>query len=177
MKSLNLIIVQYLVLFYKASFLSKIKLIIIFSLPLSIITTFFHSIELWSVSNHDFITAVLLCIAIDHIIGTILHAGKLKDFSIKNNILGVCKKTSLCVLSGILFEIIYHTLKEIPLIYEYIKSVTRLTVILYPAGSAFINMSILTNGKFPPFGWIKRIQAFNANLNLDKFKNSGNISD
>jgi hypothetical protein len=36
-------------------------------------------------------------------------------------------------------------------------------------------MSIITNGAFPPIGWIKKIQAFNENLDLTQFKN-GNTS-
>ncbi len=176
MKALYILYTNYLILFHNVSFSSKLKLVSLLSLPLSLITSVSQSIQSWFFSNNDYITAVLLCIAIDHTIGTILHALKLKDFSLKKNILGICKKISLCVISAILFETIHYTLKEIPLVYEYLKSVTRLTVLLYPAGSAFINMSILTNGKFPPFGWIKRIQAFNSSLDLDKFKNPDNIS-
>lgn len=170
------LITKYFMSFHNAGFLTKLKLATLLSLPISFVTTIIQSFHSWSLSNYDYISAVLLCIAIDHILGTILHAGKLKDFSIKYNILGVCKKISLCVLSGIIFEVIHYTLKDVPLIYDYLKSVTRLTVLLYPAGSAFINMSILTNGKFPPFGWIKRIQAFNSSLNLDKFKNHDDTS-
>lgn len=169
-------VTKYLVTYHQAGFLGKLKLICLISFPMSIITGISQSIRTWSVTNQEYISLVLLCIAIDHIIGTIVHAFKLKDFSIQSNIIGITKKIFLCALAGILFEAVHYTLKEVPLIYEYLKSVTRLIVVLYPAGNAFINMSILTNGKFPPFGWIKKIQAFNTNLDLEKFKKADDIS-
>jgi hypothetical protein len=43
-------------------------------------------------------------------------------------------------------------------------------VFLYPAGSAFVNASILTNGKFPPLGWIQKVEKFNSNLDINQFK-------
>lgn len=162
--------------FYQANSIAKIKFLIFVSLPTTLFATVCQNLQKWSISNYQYISAVLLCIAIDHIVGTAAHTLRLKDFSLKHNIIGVCKKISLCALSGILFELIQVTLQDIPLIYEYLKSVTRLTVLLYPAGSAFVNMSILTRGKFPPFSWIKRIQAFNSDLDLSKFRNPDNTS-
>jgi hypothetical protein len=43
-------------------------------------------------------------------------------------------------------------------------------VFLYPAGSAFMNSAVLTNGKFPPMGWISILNNFNKNLDLNTFK-------
>ncbi|KAF2518244.1 hypothetical protein E0W68_09475 [Flavobacterium salilacus subsp. salilacus] len=81
---------------------------------------------------------------------------------------------SLCAGAAILFEIIHNVVKEATLIYDYLKIVTRLIVILYPAGSAFMNMSALTNGVFPPLGWITKIKAFNKDLDLERFTYNNN---
>lgn len=143
------------------------KIAFILSLPAWIVTQFSN----WYLTNRNYIIGVLICIIIDHIIGSIYHAIKVKDFSWKKNAIGLITKLGLCAASAVLFEIIHDALKGTPWIYEYIKTLTRIIVLLYPAGSAFMNMSALTNGIFPPVGWIKRIKDFNENLDLEKFKN------
>lgn len=147
-------------------FLPSIKLAIIFSIPTWSIST----ISNWTLTNQDYLLSVLACIAIDHLIGTIYHAIKLRDFTFRKNAIGLIKKIGLCVLAIGLFEIIHNTIKDVALIYDYLKITTRLVVILYPASSAFMNMSYLTNGRFPPIGWINRIKIFNENLNIESLK-------
>lgn len=124
----------------------------------------------WSISNSTYIAGVLTCIAIDHFVGSIYHAFKLRDFTWRRNAFGLIQKLGLCAMSAVLFEIIHAMVKEVPLVYEYLKVITRLIVIFYPAFSAFMNMSALTNGKFPPLGWINKMKNFNENLDLDKLK-------
>jgi hypothetical protein len=145
---------------------ATVKLSAFFSLPAWCIT----QLTSWTISNQDYIAGVLACIAIDHIIGSFYHAFKVRDFTLKRNATGLLQKLGLCVLAIGLFEIIHNTVKDVALVYDYLKVITRLVVILYPAGSAFMNMSALTNGQFPPIGWIKKVQNFNENLDLDKLK-------
>lgn len=147
--------------------IASCKVAVALSVPAMIITYLSN----WSLSNQEYIAGVLACIAIDHIIGSIYHAFWLKDFTLKRNAWGLINKLLLCAMAGALFEIIHNTVKEVPLVYEYLKVITRLIVILYPAGSAFMNMSELTNGVFPPIGWIRKIKSFNENLDIEKFKN------
>ena len=163
---------KHLLLLHSSSLVLKIKSVIALSLPFSIVTWFFTKISQWTISNGEFIAGVFTCIAIDHIIGSAYHAFKLKDFTIKKNLIGLITKLTFCAGAAILFEIIQHTVKETTFIYDYLKSLTRLMVILYPAGSAFMNMSALTNGVFPPIGWIQKIKTFNQDLDLDKIKDN-----
>lgn len=137
---------------------------------ISIPAWIFIMITEWTLSNKDYITGVLVCIAIDHIIGSAYHLFKKRDFKMGKNAKGLLIKLSFCVGSIILFEIIHDTVRNVPFIYEYLKVITRLIVILYPAGSAFVNMSEITNGIFPPIGWIKKIHTFNEYLDLEKLK-------
>lgn len=137
-----------------------------FSIP----TWCISAISNWTLTNQDYLWSVLVCIAIDHLIGTVYHAFKLRDFTFKKNALGMIKKIGLCVLAIGLFEIIHNTVKDVVFIYDYLKVTTRLVVILYPASSAFMNMSCLTDGRFPPIGWINKIKIFNENLNVEKLK-------
>lgn len=146
-------------------------MVCLFSLPVWIISKIID----WTITNQDYLAGVLICIAIDHFVGSIYHAFKLKDFTFKRNAIGLINKLTLCATAALLFEVIGHTAKDISFIYEYLKTTTRLIVILYPAGSAFMNMSALTNGVFPPVGWIRRIAAFNHDLDLHKIKKSGPI--
>lgn len=149
------------------TFILKLRNLLLISVPLSMSSWILSKVYTWTISNSDFIAGVLTCIAIDHILGTIYHATKLKDFSIKKNVYGLVGKLFLCGCSAVLFEIIHSTIQESSLIYEYLKSVTRLVVILYPASSAFYNMSAITNGKFPPLAWLKKLKAFNQNLDIE----------
>jgi hypothetical protein len=43
-------------------------------------------------------------------------------------------------------------------------------VFIWPAGSAMGNMSILTGGKFPPIGWMKKLERFQENIDINEFK-------
>jgi len=164
------VITRYLLYLHNGTFVVKCKALAFFSLPLGTAAWCLSKITGWTLSNADYIAGVLACIAIDHIIGTIYHAFKKRDFCFKKNGLGLITKLSFCAVSVILFEILHNTVAAAPWGYQYLKIITRLTVLLYPAGSAFMNMSALTNGVFPPLGWIKKIKAFNADLDLDKFK-------
>lgn len=139
------------------------------ALPLSALGLLINDISNWGVSNVSYIGGVLGCIAVDHIIGSVYHLRQ-RDFTLKRNAVGLVTKIGLCAGAALMFEIIQHAMKDAPLIYEYLKMITRLIVLLYPAGSAFMNMSALTNGVFPPIGWIKKIKAFNSDLDLDRFK-------
>ena len=42
---------------------------------------------------------------------------------------------------------------------------------MYPAGSAFVNSSIVTDGKFPPMALLQRFTKFQENLDLKSLVN------
>jgi hypothetical protein len=155
------------------TFLAKFKAIAKIAFALSFPSWLVAKITAWSINNQDYIAGVLVCIAIDHFIGSIYHAFKLKDFTFKKNILGLLYKTALCASAAVLFEVIQYTIKDVSFIYEYLKTTARLIIILYPASSAFLNMSALTNGTFPPLEWIKKITSYNKTLDLNKIYKSG----
>ena len=168
--NLYIYVLKYLLLLHKGGLVIKLKAAFFLALPLSVFTWLISQVTKWSISNSDYIAGVLTCIAIDHIVGSIYHAKKVKDFTLKKNAIGLLTKLSLCVGAAILFEIMHNAVKDSILIYEYLKIVTRLIVILYPAGSAFMNMSALTDGVFPPLGWISKIKAFNKDIDLNRFR-------
>ena len=174
MKFLLLFTFRNLLLLHNGSIIIKLKSTLLLALPFSIVTWLFSEVTKWTISNSDYIAGVLTCIAIDHIVGSIYHAFKAKDFTFKKNAVGLITKLALCAGAAILFEIIHNVVKEATLVYDYLKIVTRLIVILYPAGSAFMNMSALTNGVFPPLGWVSKIKAFNKDLDVERCSNKNN---
>ena len=131
------------------------------------IALLFEASSEWLGANIDYIGLVLGAIAIDHLLGSLVHFFIKKDWSFKENIIGLCKKILLVVAVGFLFEGI-GLISEQSFFEEYLKIVTRLMVFLYPAGSAFVNSSILTDGKFPPTAWLEKIADFSKDLKIKR---------
>jgi len=163
-------ITKHLYIIQKGVFLSKLKSSGILALTFSPFTYIIEKLTHWTLENQDFILLVFSAIAIDHIIGTAIHLFIKRDFSFKENIKGVLVKLGLVIAMVILFEGINSILKEASFIKSYLQIVLRLSVFLYPAGSAFVNTSIITKGKFPPIGWMNKLKKFNENLDLDAIK-------
>lgn len=130
----------------------------------------FGNVGDWMTLNVDYIAIAMACVAIDHILGTIVHAYYLKDFSWKKNVTGLLIKLSMVMLGGIIFEGLTHITKEQDLVYTYLKITTRLVVCIYPAMSAMVNMRIITGGSFPPLAFLDKFKSFNTDLDVEKLK-------
>ena len=52
----------------------------------------------------------------------------------------------------------------------YFKVMVKLMVLLYPLGSALVNLSKVTNGAFPPSGLLKKIKNFEKTGDLESLK-------
>jgi hypothetical protein len=166
-------ILKNLLAIHNGSAVVKLKSLLMLSLPLSALASV-NPIAHWIDANIAYIGFVLVAIAIDHILGSAVHAFVKRDFTPKKNIIGLAVKLSLVLSVGILFEGFQFLYPEktpfIEAAMDYLLTITRIMVFLYPAGSAFVNASILTNGKFPPLGWIKKVEKFNSNLDINQFK-------
>lgn len=150
--------------------LLKLKSVFNLSLLVSPFAYIIDSVMVWSVEHKSYILFVFGAIFVDHVLGSFKHAFVLRDFTFKKNITGVAVKIGLAVCMGFLFEGVKHLMEGDSFIQDYLEIVLRLTVFLYPAGSAFMNSAVLTNGKFPPMGWISILNNFNKNLDLKTFK-------
>lgn len=170
-------LLKHLIIIHKGTFLAKAKSALILGVSTSPIAIMMENIMSWSIANQEYIYFVLMAIIIDHLLGSWLHAFVKHDFSIKKNIQGLFIKIGLTVAMGFLFEGINHLIQEESFVKSYLIIVLRLTVFLYPAGSAFMNSSVITQGKFPPIGWINKIKAFNENLDLQGLKNEQEDED
>lgn len=123
----------------------------------------------WYVSNQVFMIYVFMSLMLDHILGTYVHLFVKRDFTIQKNLEGLLKKGFAIVAGYMLFEMIHQIVQEVDFIAIYFKVLIQIMVILYPAGSAMVNLSIITNGAFPPIGWMKKLKNFNENVDLHEF--------
>lgn len=158
-----------LVLLHGGTFLCKIKASFWLAFLVSPVGVFIHDLHKWRLDNSDYIFVVLGAIIIDHALGTIKHAFYDRDFELKKNIVGLLTKVSLVLIGGFLFEGMNTIVTKDSMIKDYLEIVTRLMVFIYPAGSAFTNMSVISKGKFPPASWLLKLNQFNKNLDPSEF--------
>ncbi len=131
----------------------------------------------WYIINQWFMVFVFCAIAIDHLLGSIVHAFYKRDFTFKKNLSGLLTKIGACIAGYMMFIMMHEIIKDVDYIAIYFKVLLQLTVFIYPAGSALGNLSILTGGKFPPIGWMNKIAKFQENLELENFKTKKNESE
>ena len=154
-------------------FNATIKLAIFLS-PLTLAIDQFMT---WTTLNMGYILFVLGAVILDHAFGTYKHLIIDRDFTWPNNIKGLFLKLAMVVAGAFLFEGINHIIAKGSIIKDYIEIVFRLIVFLYPAGSAFGNMTVVTNGKFPPKAWMDRLERFKTNLDPMDLKGKNNKNE
>lgn len=132
--------------------------------------TMIEKLTSWYINNQIFMTFVFIALTIDHILGSYVHWQIKQDFSFKKNLSGLLQKGFSVVAGYVLFEMIHQIVKDVDFIATYFKVLLQLMVLLYPIGSAMGNLSIITNGRFPPIGWMKKLDNFQNNVDLETFK-------
>lgn len=139
--------------FYVAIFLSPITYII-------------ESVTHWTYTNQDYISWVVLAIALDHAFGTFNHAFISKDFSWKENVKGLITKSASAFFGGMAFEGLAHFLGTDSMLQSYVILVLRLAVFMYPTNSLIDNIFIFSGGKFPPSAFMNWKKKFNKDFSL-----------
>lgn len=129
-----------------------------------------EKLNLWFVENIDYVVIALGFVAVDHVLGSIVHYFYLKDWCWKKNIIGLLIKLSMVLSGGLIFEGLTHITIEQDLIYSYLKMTTRLLVIIYPGLSAMKSCRIITKGAFPPAALVGKFDGFNKDLDIEKLK-------
>ena len=124
----------------------------------------------WWNTNFNYVAIALFLVAVDHALGSIVHAWWIKDFDLKKNGIGLLIKLSMVVVGGMIFEALTHITKDQDFVYSYLKMTTRLIVCIYPGLSALKNMSIITGGIFPPGSMINLFSVFQKDLDVEKLK-------
>lgn len=124
----------------------------------------------WFSLNSGYVIFVFIAIIIDHLVGTWVHAFINRDFSMKKNIVGFFTKTFLAIAVGILAEGVTYILGSGMFVGDYFNTISRLMVFIYPAGSALMNVSVITKGVFPPTSWMEKISNFTHKSDLGEFQ-------
>ena len=128
----------------------------------------------WGVPNQDYILIVLGAILVDWFFGIWKHLKK-RTFSFKQNALGLIIKVALTTGAAFLFEGLNSIVKDsADIIVVSLTTVTRVIVFLYPAVSAWQNIYIVSDERFPPKAWMDRINKFNENLNVKELTDEKN---
>lgn len=159
---------------HKGPIFVKLKSAFLLSLSISPIAYVIDAIYHWGMTNIDYILLVLGAITVDHILGSIYHAFFKRDFTMVKNFTGLSIKVALVVIVAFIFEGLNHIVKSDSFLKEYLIIVTRLSVFLYPAGSALMNSAEITNGVFPPIGIINWMKKFNTTLETGSPKQKTN---
>jgi hypothetical protein len=168
------IIFNCIVVMHRGTALLKLKSTFILALMASPLAFISEGVASWMRLNIEFIGFVFGAVVLDHIIGSYVHGFIKKDFCVKLNIRGFLMKTALIISVFFLGRGIVSILGADNSVAIYFRTIMRLMVFLYPAGSALMNCSIITNGKFPPIGFVKKINSFNSELNVEHFKGVDN---
>lgn len=134
-------------------------------------------VEKWMNENIDYVAIALLFVAVDHLLGSVVHQWYRKDFCWKKNIIGLLIKLSMVLCAGLIFEGLTHITREQDLVYTYLKMTTRLIVCIYPGISALKNMRIITKGAFPPAALVGKFDGFQKDLDVEKLKKGRNGGD
>lgn len=159
-----------IVMIYKGTFYQKVSSTLGLAFFPAFGMSLVENLTGWYVDNHIFISSAFLIIAIDHILGSWVHWTIKRDFNFSQNLFGLLKKTIIVSLGYSTLSVIAYTMREIDLLRDYFTSMIQLVTILYPGSSALSNMSLITNGRFPPTGLLDKIKNFNQKMDIDEFK-------
>lgn len=169
LQTIKLFLLKKLVILHTGQAISRVKATVTLATWVSPLPVFIQEIINWTISNQIYILFTFGAIVIDHIFGSIVHASVKKDFTFLKNATGLMTKIALVVASSFLFEGINHIIKDSNMVKDYLETLLRLIVFIYPAGSAFMNMFILSEGKFPPLSIMKKISVFEKNADISEF--------
>jgi hypothetical protein len=128
------------------------------------------------IENKTFIVLIFSSFIADVILGMWAHLKK-KDFSWSELFTKGLTKIGVSLLAMIMFNAIagVEGVGESG-IKVYLLLVGKLMNLFYITGSAFNNMFYITDKKFPPIAWMKRMKEFNTTLDTSKLTNSVNTN-
>lgn len=150
---------------YHEKFLAIFKLALVPAAGISVM----EKLSTWYIHNHFFIILLIGGLLGDLVMGIWKHLKK-RTFSFKKLITGFIEKAGIIVVAYFLCESLIQIISDAELGTIYFKFVSKIMLFIFPAGNAFVNMGIVTDGKFPPLGFLKRFEKFNNDLDPTAFK-------
>lgn len=165
LRFLNQFFISQLIILHTGVWYAKIKASFMLGAAVSPFAFLLQQLTNWYITNQLTIFIVSGAIIADWISGIWKHL-KLKTFSIKLNGIGLLTKTGMVVLGSFLAEGLGHYTGNDNVLSTSLITILRLSIFMYPAGSCWMNIGVITNGVFPPMAWINRIKSFNQNLSI-----------
>lgn len=123
----------------------------------------------WYFESQMFIVLLTTALFFDLGVGIAKHL-KQHTFSFKSLLTGFMTKLGIVIVGYFLTEAFIQILSDADLDSVYFKVATKLMLFIYPAGNTFVNLGILSNGKFPSEGFMKRFDKFNKTFDVMVFK-------
>lgn len=123
----------------------------------------------WYFESKLFIVLLTVALFFDLGVGIAKHL-KQHTFSFKKMLTGFMSKLGIVIVGYFLTEAFIQILADADLDSIYFKVATKIMLFIYPAGNTFVNLGILSNGKFPSEGFMKRFDKFNKTFDVIVFK-------
>lgn len=123
----------------------------------------------WYIDSQSFIQILIVTLFADLALGVSKHWQQ-NTFSFKKMIMGFTQKMFFVIVFYFLSEAFLQIISDAKLDSIYVKVFLRFLLFIWPAGNALVNMGIVTNGKFPPLAFLKRIHKFNETLDYNDLK-------
>lgn len=124
-------------------------------------------IESWMDANAIYVLCVSLAIFVDYVLGSIKHLFWLRDWHWRDNIKDVLIKLILVLAVGGTFEGLSLITREYANLLHPFLTILRTAVFLYPGASIIRSARVMSGGKFPPEGILKRIEALADQIQKD----------
>lgn len=121
----------------------------------------------------DFVEVLLILIITDWASGMVKH-WKLKEFSFSKMFTGLTLKVFVSMVAMIATNALLHIkgLDAESGLISYFGITLKLANALYVGGSVFNNLYFLTGQKFPPKGWMAKMEGFNEKGEISSFKDT-----
>ncbi len=140
----------------------------VFSAVLSLFSLFTDWAEVFVFADRAFIHILFTLFICDIFSGIVKHI-KLRNFSFTE----LALKFLVKIIVSTIFMVSFNALAQIKGLpvegKHYFELLGKIMNGIYVGGSVFWNIHIITNGVFPPIGWMERTKEFNKTLNLKKF--------
>lgn len=164
-------ILDHMVMIYKGTLSQKFVASVQLSVAPAAAITLTERLTNWYIESEFFMFLLCIVIMIDHIVGSIRHWLFDRDFTFKENLKGLILKLGVIIAGFLVLSTIDNILSKLEFFKLYFSVLVQLIVILYPGSSALSNLSIITNGKFPPNGFLEKIKNFNKSADIEDLKN------
>lgn len=116
--------------------------------------------------DHDVVAIIVTMVFIDGFVG-IWKWMKLSRFNEKKLIIGFIEKMIICLLSMCVFNMfILAAGDKHDDIASYLNLFGTLTILTYPAWSIFKNFFFISHGKFPPIGFMRKMENFDNTADI-----------